>query len=104
MKLEPKKANLKMRGVVCGMGINDSPFAIQKTIDGKIHRCQAYIKWERMLTRCYGKRAFGEHRVCNEWLSLVAFEKWMAAQDWKGRRLKCNGDVYSPDTCEFVDS
>lgn len=48
-----KKRILK-KGVVLGVGINDSPYKVVKTVGGvEKWRCPYYKVWHYMLKRCY---------------------------------------------------
>ena len=102
------------RGVrlVCGVGVNDADYLTQPIIDGKRVRCPAYDAWGRMLTRCYSAK---HHRrgptyigvkVCEEWLSFMAFRKWWVENQVDGwqldKDLLSDNRIYSPEACIFV--
>lgn len=100
--------------LVCGVGVNDADYLTQPIIDGKRVRCPAYDAWGRMLTRCYSAK---HHRrgptyigvkVCEEWLSFMAFRKWWVENQVDGwqldKDLLSDNRIYSPETCIFVPS
>lgn len=96
--------------VVCGIGINDAEYVVQKV--GWI--CPFYLTWHNMLKRCYTEKyqkAQPSYRgcyVCSDWLTFSNFKAWMEIQDWKDMELdkdllvKGNRE-YSPDTCVFIN-
>ena len=100
--------------LVCGVGINDADYFTQSIINGKRVRCPAYSAWGRMLTRCYSAKF--HHRsptyigvkVCDEWLSFMAFRKWWIENQVDGwqldKDLLSDDRIYSPNTCIFVPS
>lgn len=114
---------LNIRKLVCGVGINDADYVIQKgetikCIDGKIKQkliwvCPFYRVWHSMLNRCYSSK-YQERRptykgcsVSEEWLTFSNFRAWMVTQDWDGKQLDKDllfegNKIYSPDTCVFV--
>lgn len=107
------------KGVVYGVGINDSPCPVRetKTTAGKtveVWGCPFYKVWVQMLYRCYSsayKRKYThnyESTVCQDWLTFTNFKSWMEKQDWAGKQL--DKDIlipgnreYSPRACAFVD-
>lgn len=119
--------NRKGRKLVRGVGVNDSVTPTSKSIilDGynpsggrkykKVWTCPYYIKWDGMLSRCYGKRtkatkAWDNCTVCEDWLLFSNFKKWVDAQpcrDWEDMDLdkdllSSNSKVYSTESCVFV--
>ena len=82
-----------------GGGINDADYATQTVKDGKYCTCPYYSAWRRMLASGIP--------VCDEWLRFSAFRRWMRRQKWEkkalDRWLKGNGQLYSPETCCFLD-
>ena len=112
-----------MSKLVYGVGVNDLGYRTQineevtenggKRIMKHVFRCKYYAAWIGMLTRCYSKKyleinpSYIDARVCSEWLSAVAFKKWMEQQDWHGKCLDKDiivpgSKLYSPETCAFV--
>ena len=97
----------------CGVGINDSTYKVNPTIDGKKKPCPYYERWRVMIKRCYQK-AYQERcqtyvgvTVCKEWHYFMTFRKWMIVQDLEGKDLDKdilipNNKIYSPKTCCFV--
>lgn len=105
--------SLSQRKAVLGVGINDSIYNVQLTIDGKLYICPLYNRWLNMLRRCYSenyqktKPTYRGCSVCIEWLTFSAFSLWMSNQDWKGNCLdkdiiKSGNKIYSPEMCAFV--
>ena len=104
---------------VCGVGINDAPYAVTKggRVDGKrkiTWVCPYYVVWHDMLHRCYsnkyhtGKPTYINCTVCDEWIYFMAFRAWMEKQDWEGKHLDKDilipeNKTYAPSTCRFVD-
>lgn len=113
----------KLKPTVCGVGINDVDYVVQKYetvgyVNGKQKRkvvwtCPYYKAWKNMLERCYSTK-FHERQptyigcsVSEEWLTLSVFKSWMEAQDFEGLHLDKDllfegNKVYSPETCVFV--
>lgn len=115
-----KAFNKKVK-LVCGVGINDAdyPVRIRSHIkqDGTFldeWRCPFYTKWQKMLSRCYGKynksqkfNSYDQVEVCQEWLRFSNFKSWMEKQDWESKELDkdlLSGEskIYSPETCCFI--
>lgn len=109
------ETNIKSRKLVHGVGINDSPYKISVTINGKEHTCPYYSRWCGILLRCYSER---EHKrgkassykgctVCDEWLTFSKFKSWMEKQDWKYKQIDKDiilpdNKVYCPELCVLV--
>jgi hypothetical protein len=100
----------KKTKLIWGGGINDSDYSVRPK--GK-KLCKFYATWLNMLQRCYSqqyKTAYPTYANCSvvdEWLSFMAFRKWMIRQKWEGREIdkdliKPGNKVYGPDTCCFV--
>ena len=110
------KANtnsISKRKLVLGVGVNDSYYITDRTINGKRMRCPYYMKWLSMLSRCYNEKyqarqpTYAGATVCKEWLTFSVFKAWMIDQEWQGKDL--DKDIinpgnkhYSPDSCCFV--
>jgi len=73
-----------------------------------------YQTWRDMLRRCDAMRrrkresTYVGSTVCDEWLILSNFTRWMKTQDWQGKHLDKDimypgNKVYGPDTCVFVN-
>lgn len=97
-------------GKVFGVGINDANYSVNPSGGDK---CVFYIKWARMLYRCYSESHHRVHpsysgvTVCEDWLTFSKFKAWMELQDWQGKELDkdilCPGNkVYGPENCAFV--
>lgn len=114
---------MKIRKLVCGVGINDADYVVQKfetirDINGKRKRrlvweCPFYRTWCGMLRRCYSIKLHEEYptyigcSVSEEWKRFRNFKSWMEKQDWEGKHLDKDllfegNKVYSEDTCAFV--
>ena len=95
-----------------GIGVNDADYVVWSIINGRRVRCPANSSWMRMLTRCYSAKF--HHRsptyigvkVCDEWLSFMAFRKWWVENQVDGwhmdKDVLSDDRIYSPDTCIFV--
>ncbi len=103
----------KRNNLVYGIGVNDADYMVQTTVDGKQQRCPYYSTWYNMLGRCYSAKlqeirpTYKGCTVCDEWLSFMAFRKWMQSQDWQGKQIDKDimvpgNKLYSPETCVFV--
>jgi hypothetical protein len=103
------------RRPIYGVGINDSDYLTQETVDGKRIICPFYQKWKGMLERCYsraytnrtGSKAYKDSTVCEEWLVFSVFKTWMESQQWQGLDLDKDmmypgNKLYSPETCAFI--
>jgi len=110
---------VKKNKLVCGVGINDADYLIEKKsrIDGKqkqVWICPFYRVWQNMLSRCYSDIVQEIHPtyidclVTEEWLIFSNFREWMITQNWEGKQLDKDlliqsNKIYSPETCVFVD-
>lgn len=102
------------RGLVYGVGVNDADYVFDTTINGRRVRCPAYRSWMRMLTRCYSEKfhhrspTYAGVKVCDEWLSFMAFRKWWVENHVDGwqldKDLLSDNRIYSPEVCIFVPS
>jgi len=115
---------MKPKKLVCGVGINDADYAVQKTeaiqVNGKrkqkmVWECPYYRAWGSMLKRCYSSKlqerrpTYKNCTVSKEWLTFSNFRAWMKKQDWEGMQLDKDlllegNKVYSSETCVFVSS
>src|SRR5690554_4487480 len=113
---------MKTRKLVCGVGINDADYVVQKNettiVNGKRNRkviwvCPFYRAWKSMLMRCYSTKyqdkqpTYKGCSVSEEWLTFSVFKNWMEKQDWQDRQLDKDllfegNKVYSPEKCVFV--
>ena len=109
--LPPKSP--KGRGLVCGVGINDSGYAVRPRSGGSVVICPYYARWANMLRRAYCPKhlkrspTYKDVTVCDEWLTFSVFKAWMAGQDWEGKVLDKDllvqgNKEYGPDTCWFI--
>lgn len=100
--------------LLCGVGINDSDYAIAKTVDGKRKLCPIYQVWASMIKRCYCGIFHNENpsyvgcSVYEGWLLFSNFRSWMEKQDWIGKELDKDliikgNKVYSPEACVFIE-
>lgn len=113
IEIPVSKSSISKRKSIRGVGINDADYMTSAIINGKSIQCHFYVRWKRMIDRCYSIR-YQESRptyigcsVCSEWLLFSSFKLWMIKQDWQGKQLdkdiiKYGNKVYSPDTCVFV--
>lgn len=98
--------------LVYGVGVNDAGYVFDTTINGRRVRCPAYRSWKNMLERCYSEKfhhrnpTYAEVRVCDEWLSFMAFRKWWVENHVDGwqldKDLLSDNRIYSPEACIFV--
>lgn len=114
---------MKIRKLVCGVGINDADYVTRKFetvgyVNGKRKRkliwtCPFYRVWDNMLERCYSiktQERYPTYKGCSvseEWLTFSVFKNWMEAQDWQDKQLDKDllfdgNKIYSPETCIFV--
>lgn len=114
---------MKLRKLVCGVGINDADYVVQRKetvgyMDGKRKRkivwiCPYYRTWASMIVRCYSDKSQDRcptYRGCSvsaEWHIFSNFKNWMMTQDWEGKQLDKDlffegNKVYSASTCVFV--
>lgn len=113
---------IKKRGLVYGIGINDSDYVTQikeKYLDNSgskrsrmVWTCPYYSVWVGMLRRCYNEPfllknpSYRGTTVCDEWLTFSNFKVWMQGHDWKGKQLDKDilgdGKTYSPEFCAFI--
>lgn len=101
------------RSLIYGIGINDANYEVYTTVEGKQTCCPLYTVWKSMLQRCYSDKWLAKYptykgcKVCNIWLSFMAFRSWMETQDWQDKQLDKDligdGKLYSPETCCFVE-
>ena len=114
---------MKVKKLVCGVGINDADYATQKNetigyVNGKqklkqVWVCPYYRVWTNMLNRCYSAKYQESYptyvgcTVSDEWKTFSNFRAWMMTQDWQGNHLDKDllfegNKVYSSETCVFV--
>lgn len=105
--------SMSVRRLIYGVATNDSDYKTELLIDGKRFVCPFYMKWTRMLQRCYSEKyttknpSYKDVKACYEWLVFSNFKAWMIGQDWNGNELDKDiliqgNKVYSPETCLFV--
>ena len=109
--------NTKLRKLICGVGINDAPYAtfLGYTPEGKQIRCPFYIRWRSLIQRCYSEANWkriknAKYEFCEvvcEWHRFTNFKSWMEKQDWEGKHLDKDilvpgNTIYGPDTCMFI--
>jgi hypothetical protein len=96
-----------------GVGINDSDYNINPTVNGKQVPCKYHQTWRSMLNRCYNFKYQAKRptyigcTVTKEWLTFSNFKAWMETQDFEDKQLDKDilvqgNKIYSPDTCIFV--
>lgn len=106
--------SIAKRSFVEGIGVNDAPYMVDPTIDGKRLHCPFYIVWRSMLKRCYSpiyhaaNPTYKNCMIVDEWRSFMAFRSWVVATDWRGKQLDKDilypgNKIYSPMRCTFVD-
>lgn len=114
---------MKTRKLVCGVGVNDADYVVQRKetvgyVDGKqkqkrVWVCAYYRAWKSMVERCYSTKLqekYPTYKGCSvseEWLTFSNFKAWMEKQDWEGNQLDKDlliegNKLYSPETCVFV--
>ena len=109
------KNSLANRKPICGVGINDAYYIVNRKINGKRVMCPYYAKWSSMIKRCYSaiyherRPTYIDCSVTKEWLAFSVFKSWMESQDWEGKDLDKDllvqgNKVYSPNACIFVDA
>lgn len=108
-----RKSDLSKRKLCYGVGVNDSPYKIQCTINGKPTICPFYKRWSGMLERCYSaslhkrRPSYKDCTTVIEWHVFTNFRKWMVQQNWKGRDLDkdlliSGNKIYGPEYCLFI--
>lgn len=114
---------MKTRKLVCGIGINDADYVVQRKettgyVGGKqkqktVWVCPFYRTWKHMLERCYSDKLQDEYptykgcTVSDDWLTFSVFRSWMEKQNWKGGQLDKDllfegNKIYSAETCVFI--
>ena len=106
------------RGIVHGVGINDSEENVFwfENVDGvqKKVGCKYYTRWKGVLERCFCPKLKKDHptyndcTICDDWKYFTKFKAWMMTQDWEGKQLDKDllfkgNKHYSPETCVFID-
>ena len=107
-------ARRKVERLVYGIGVNDADYVIGPIINGRRVRCPAYRLWGNVLQRCYSEKSHHRNptyagvKVCDEWLSFMAFRKWWVENHVDGwqldKDLLSDNRIYSPEACIFVPS
>lgn len=102
---------------VCGVGVKDVAYVVQKKVSGRlVWTCPYYKHWKKMLERCYSEKflikntTYAGCSVHTEWLSLSGFISWVNSQqnsDWKNCVLDKDtlikgNKLYGPSTAAFV--
>lgn len=107
------RKSISGRKPIYGIGINDSEYITNPSVDGKQIMCPVYSRWHELLKRCYSSRyqngqpTYIGCSACNEWLYFSGFKSWMEKQEWDGKELDKDlidpgNKVYSPDKCIFI--
>jgi len=94
------------RKKIFGVGIIDVPYNIKY----KGEYCPYCKVWASMICRCYSKNKREMYvgcTVCDNWLILSNFRRWMEKQDWKNMCLDkdiliLGNKEYNPNGCVFV--
>lgn len=105
--------SISQRRPIFGVGINDADYITSPTIDGRQLVCPYYLKWSRMIQRCYSdkfKLKYPTYKDCTAdpvWHKFSAFKEWMQGKDWHNKELDKDilfygNKVYGPDKCLFV--
>lgn len=101
----------RKRSLYYGVGLNDSDYLTRtRQPCGKVVFCPYFLRWKKMLERCYAKDIKSGYEgctVCEEWLTFSNFKSWMQAQDWEGKELDKDllvegNKQYSPNNCCFL--
>lgn len=97
---------------VYGVGVNDSDYVTQATINGERVVCPAYSAWKAMLYRVYSKASLERNpcymgvSVCADWLSFMGFREWWIENHVDGwsldKDIVGSGMVYSPECCIYL--
>lgn len=98
-----------------GVGLNDATYETQTKGGGVKWICPFYLRWSKLLERCYSKSYKDKHptyrdvTVCQEWHTFSVFKSWMETQDWEGKQLDKDllvqgNSIYSPETCCFIST
>lgn len=114
---------MKPKKLVCGVGINDADYVVQKfetigCVNGKrkqkrVWACPYYVAWKSMLERCYSEKyqeSYPTYKGCSvseEWLVFSKFKAWMEKQEFEGNHLDKDllvegNKIYSAEKCVFV--
>lgn len=109
-RIQATDYSISIRKPIYGIGINDSDYIVQPTVNGKRVICPAYRAWFSMFVRCYSKNktsAYDGCYVCDEWLLFSNFIPWFNNNYIKGYQLdkdiKEKGNkIYSPEKCLYV--
>lgn len=110
---EHERNRKKSGKLVCGWGINDADYKVRPYNGyGDTSRwCPYYGTWQTMISRCYGSQSRRDpaniREVCEDWRKFSVFKEWMKTQDWEDKSLDKDiltfgGNLYSPETCIFV--
>jgi hypothetical protein len=109
---ELSRRSESQRGLVRGLGVNDSHYCSHTIIDGVKVVCPAYHAWERMLERSYSDKYHAKRptysgvTVCDEWKNFCAFRAWWIKNQVDGwqidKDLLSDSGAYSPEVCVFV--
>ena len=95
------------------LGLNDAPFVLDPTIEGRRVKHPAYSVWINMLNRCHSHSLKGRNPTytgvlcCKEWLLFTNFAIWFKCNYIKDHQLDKDilikgNKIYSPNTCVFV--
>lgn len=104
----------KKTKLVYDVGVNDSDYPVNPSVNGVRVLCPYYSVWHSVLERCFSsvflikRPTYAECTVCKEWLVFSNFKAWMETQNWVGKHLDkdllvIGNKHYSPETCVFVD-
>lgn len=102
------------RGIKLLYGVGITDLDVSTIVNGKQVICNAYKRWQTMLSRCYNEK-FHEKQprykdcfVSEEWLTFSNFKRWLISQDdWQNLQLDKDlifhgNKEYSKETCFMV--
>jgi hypothetical protein len=110
----PRSERDMLRGrKIHGVAVNDAPYIVTPTINGRQVSCPIFRTWRGMLDRCYSpywakrRPELAENSVCEDWLHFMNFRDWVLRQSWEGRHLDKDilnpgNRTYGPENCAFV--
>lgn len=113
VEVPANKMSIAKRGLVHGVGVNDSTYKKSVVINGVRVRCPIYSAWAGVLQRCFDDKfkernpTYKNCTVCKEWLLFSRFYNWAITQNYKGNAIDKDilvpgNKKYSPESCCFV--
>lgn len=107
--------SMSKRKLIFGVGVNDSAYVTNPTVNGKMISDPCYVSWSNILRRCYCSSlhikcpTYSDCTICGEWINFSSFNFWWKENQVDGWQIDKDiilpgNKIYSKDMCVFVPS